>query len=305
MALAAALVAIVAIVTCGEAAPLAAGLPSGRQSNDAALASAERRPHSVPASGEQRTWSVQQRRRTHRRPDTAASARARLADTAANPTQPATSRQGTLADADPTAGQSAQREGAAVRAHPERRALLERAKHLQSPVERRNPAHSHGPAAHRRPAQPSRHRQSATIARRRRGALRRAHVVQRLRQRLRQRRSPPPPPPSVQRKAARSHGQRPTASPHHSRKQPRSGRTLGRKPVRRQTRRPAEAVVSLDGDGGAASGAAKAHVTTAPLVVQQQQPPWPATEVRCSCRSIACGWLAGCHLRPLQCTMVP
>ena len=274
-ALAAAL-AIVALVTCAEAAPVASRLLLGRPTGDAAPAAADCsqpcswRSHLVPASGEpgsRGAWRVM----SDHENELAASAQAQSGDAASDPSQPARSRRPPIAE-----GQSAQQRG---HARPGQRALLD---WTQRPVKRRKPAHSHSPAARRRPAQPS--PATSAVARRRRAALSRAQALRRLRQRLQQRRRPPPPP--VQRKAARKQVHQPAVPPKsgsprfsRSRKQPRSkqrpARKPARKPARRPTRRPGKpavkATVSLNGNGSAASGAARPHVTTAPLV-QQHSP---------------------------------
>ncbi len=307
-ALAAAL-AIVALVTCAEAAPVAARLRLGRPRGDAALAGADWRPHLAPVSGEPGRRSARRVSTDHGH-GAAASARAQPVDAAEGPSQPARSQQAEI-NSD-TAEQSAQ-QGAAGNAHSNQRALLDWTQRPGSPAKLRNPAHSHSHAAQRRPAQPS--TATVAVARRRRAALTRVQALQRLRQRLRQRRRPPQPSPPVQRKAARSQVHWPAVSHHRSasphdrgqqkRRKGRPARKPARKPVGRPTKRPAKpsvkAVVSLNGSGSAASGAAKAHVTKAPLVQQHL----PASEVHCfrTCllalaRHAACRPAVHCMLMP-------
>ncbi len=298
----AAALALLALAISTEASPVASRLLLSRPRVDAALAGAEWPPQLVPASGE--PGSRRGRRvGSDADPGSTASARPQPVDAATGASQPARSRQPLVAN-----GQIAQ-QGSAGHARPEQRALLDWTQRPGSPAQRRDPARSHSPVAHRRPAQPS--PVTAAVARHRRAALSRAQALLRLRERLRRRRRTPPL-PAVSRKAARSKARRPAvphqraASPHHSRKQPRSKRTPARKParnpVRRPTKRPAKpaavkAVVSLNGNGNAASGAAKTCITKAPLV-QQHSPAHKVHRFRTCCLA-----LNRRAARPFSCTV--
>ena len=164
--------------------------------------------------------------------------------------------------------QSAQR-GGAHHARLVQRALREGA--TGTFARQRSTARRHGPAAFgRRSAQPS----PATATAAQRAAIRRTQAMQRARTQQGSHAS--------KRKISRQPASRPRVSrrgasdsPHPSSKQAQGTHRAARRPPKprpvQHAKPDVKAAISLNGGGGPASGEAKTHATTAPLV--QRQPP--------------------------------